>query len=354
MVARLPFVRLRPRADTFYVSQGRTVFETDAEGWIPEGGAHGLFVYQTRLLSQYRWLVDGAVPRDGGALQRRAALFARLLHLPARDGGRRRRLLGRRRQRAHRRAARVALRRRWRSRGRRRHQLQRLAGVAALDARGRRRLRRSRGVVRRVGASPREARPPVERDSGGGSLDPGVRVPSGARLRSPGQPGCCAHRSRSRPRDPSSGLAASLERRSDRLHDRARAAGDLAHLHRPGGANRGSSAGACVRLPLVRLDRHSARSPARGVSQPIDQPRDRVLERSERGRRTVDRHREAGPRIAAAHRSGPLGPGLDHGRRAAHVCRAIRARHPDGVMAGCSGRSRDDDRQPARAGRLSG
>ena len=63
MVARLPFVRLRPRADSFYVSQGRTVFETDAEGWIPEGGAHGLFVYQTRLLSQYRWLVDGAVPR---------------------------------------------------------------------------------------------------------------------------------------------------------------------------------------------------------------------------------------------------------------------------------------------------
>ena len=65
MVARLPFVRLRPRADTFYVSQGRTVFETDAEGWIPEGGAHGLFVYQTRLLSRV-----SLVGRRGGAARR--------------------------------------------------------------------------------------------------------------------------------------------------------------------------------------------------------------------------------------------------------------------------------------------
>jgi glycogen debranching enzyme len=62
MVAEIPYVRLRPRPGSFYLSQGRTVFETDTSGWIEPGSVHGLFIHQTRLLSAYRWLVDGAPP----------------------------------------------------------------------------------------------------------------------------------------------------------------------------------------------------------------------------------------------------------------------------------------------------
>ena len=47
-------VRLRPRADTLYVSQGRTVLATERDGFIADGAEHGLFVYETRLLSRYR------------------------------------------------------------------------------------------------------------------------------------------------------------------------------------------------------------------------------------------------------------------------------------------------------------
>jgi hypothetical protein len=45
------------------VSQGRTVFETDGDGWIPEGTAYGLYVHQTRVLSLYRWSIDGEPPQ---------------------------------------------------------------------------------------------------------------------------------------------------------------------------------------------------------------------------------------------------------------------------------------------------
>ena len=52
-------VRLRPRDDTRYVSQGRTVLATGRDGLVSGGAEHGLFAYQTRLLSRYRYLVDG-------------------------------------------------------------------------------------------------------------------------------------------------------------------------------------------------------------------------------------------------------------------------------------------------------
>lgn len=55
-------VRLRPRDDTRYVSQGRTVFATERDGFVNDGGQFGLFVHQTRLLSRYRYLVDGEPP----------------------------------------------------------------------------------------------------------------------------------------------------------------------------------------------------------------------------------------------------------------------------------------------------
>lgn len=56
-------VRIRPRAETFYVSQGRAVLATDRDGFISGGADHGLFVHETRLLSRYRYLIDGGPPR---------------------------------------------------------------------------------------------------------------------------------------------------------------------------------------------------------------------------------------------------------------------------------------------------
>ena len=56
-------VRLRPRPDTLYVSQSRTVLATERAGFISDGAEHGLFVHQTRLLARYRYLIDGRRPR---------------------------------------------------------------------------------------------------------------------------------------------------------------------------------------------------------------------------------------------------------------------------------------------------
>lgn len=54
-----PLAKLRPRADTLYVSQNRTVLAIDTDGFIsPDYSEHGLFVLQTRLLSHYRYSVD--------------------------------------------------------------------------------------------------------------------------------------------------------------------------------------------------------------------------------------------------------------------------------------------------------
>jgi hypothetical protein len=56
-------VQLRPRSDTVVVSQGRTVLSTGRDGFIGDGAERGLFVYQTRLLSRYRYLIDGQPPQ---------------------------------------------------------------------------------------------------------------------------------------------------------------------------------------------------------------------------------------------------------------------------------------------------
>jgi hypothetical protein len=55
-------VRLRPRGDTLYVSQGRAVWASDRDGMIRGGREHGLFVYETRLLSRYVLTVDDERP----------------------------------------------------------------------------------------------------------------------------------------------------------------------------------------------------------------------------------------------------------------------------------------------------
>src|SRR6266545_3200988 len=56
-------VRLQPRDDTLYVSQARSVLATDRDGFIRDGAEHGLFVHETRLLSRYRYLIDGTPPQ---------------------------------------------------------------------------------------------------------------------------------------------------------------------------------------------------------------------------------------------------------------------------------------------------
>lgn len=52
-------VRLRPRADVVYTTQSRTVLATDRHGNINGAPDEGLWVFQTRMLCKYRWLVDG-------------------------------------------------------------------------------------------------------------------------------------------------------------------------------------------------------------------------------------------------------------------------------------------------------
>ena len=51
-------VRIRPRADTLYASQGRTVMATERDGFIRDGADCGLFVHETRLLSRYQYLIN--------------------------------------------------------------------------------------------------------------------------------------------------------------------------------------------------------------------------------------------------------------------------------------------------------
>lgn len=57
-------VQLHPRHNTFQTSQGRTVLVTGKDGFISAGDSHqGLWVYQTRMLSRYRWLIERKAPK---------------------------------------------------------------------------------------------------------------------------------------------------------------------------------------------------------------------------------------------------------------------------------------------------
>ena len=58
-------VRIRPRADLNSVSQGRTVLTTDLDGWVNgKSGHQGLWAFQTRMLSEYRWFIQGKAPQN--------------------------------------------------------------------------------------------------------------------------------------------------------------------------------------------------------------------------------------------------------------------------------------------------
>src|SRR5688572_21269843 len=56
-------IRLRPTTYAHVVSRDRAVLITGADGFVGEGSDEGWFVHETRLLSRYRWLVDGEPPR---------------------------------------------------------------------------------------------------------------------------------------------------------------------------------------------------------------------------------------------------------------------------------------------------
>lgn len=55
-------VRLRPRDDIIYVSQNRTALATERNGFLAGGPDRGLFFHQTRIISLYRYLINGETP----------------------------------------------------------------------------------------------------------------------------------------------------------------------------------------------------------------------------------------------------------------------------------------------------
>jgi glycogen debranching enzyme len=55
-------VRIRPRPGTVFISRGRSVLSTGSDGVIASGGNDGLYVHETRLLSRWRYLIDGRTP----------------------------------------------------------------------------------------------------------------------------------------------------------------------------------------------------------------------------------------------------------------------------------------------------
>ncbi len=55
--------RLRPRQDLICVSQNHTVLITNLDGFVSPGPDCGLFYHQTRLLSRYRFLINGKPPQ---------------------------------------------------------------------------------------------------------------------------------------------------------------------------------------------------------------------------------------------------------------------------------------------------
>jgi glycogen debranching enzyme len=59
---RSHLVRLHPRPDVLYTGQSRTVMATGLDGQITGKPDTGLFVHETRLLSRYRYLIQGNPP----------------------------------------------------------------------------------------------------------------------------------------------------------------------------------------------------------------------------------------------------------------------------------------------------
>ena len=74
-------IQLQPRHATNETSQGRVVLVASREGTIADGEPdQGLWVYQTRMLSRYRWLMEGQPAGVERVVEYRAAHLAGLLH----------------------------------------------------------------------------------------------------------------------------------------------------------------------------------------------------------------------------------------------------------------------------------
>lgn len=56
-------IELQPRSDSEYISHSRTVLITDPEGWVTGHSDQGLWIYQSRALSQLLWKVNGKQPQ---------------------------------------------------------------------------------------------------------------------------------------------------------------------------------------------------------------------------------------------------------------------------------------------------
>ena len=61
---RRSLAKLSPRPRTIYCSQGRAVLATDLDGLIGNFPRHGFFFGETRLLSRYRYYVEGKLPES--------------------------------------------------------------------------------------------------------------------------------------------------------------------------------------------------------------------------------------------------------------------------------------------------
>ncbi|RPI29099.1 MAG: amylo-alpha-1,6-glucosidase [Acidobacteria bacterium] len=59
-------VQLRPRADSSYIARNRTTFITGRDGFIDPATDQGLFVHKTRVLSLFRYLLNGKQPQETG------------------------------------------------------------------------------------------------------------------------------------------------------------------------------------------------------------------------------------------------------------------------------------------------
>jgi hypothetical protein len=58
-------IRLRPPGDRLHLYRNYLVLSTGLDGFV-SGGEHGLFVHEARVVSDYRYLVDGVEPRPIG------------------------------------------------------------------------------------------------------------------------------------------------------------------------------------------------------------------------------------------------------------------------------------------------
>ncbi len=61
-IAAPALIRVRPRPFTTHISRGRSVIATHLDGRFDDGPDHGFFVHQTRLLSRWRYWIDGQEP----------------------------------------------------------------------------------------------------------------------------------------------------------------------------------------------------------------------------------------------------------------------------------------------------